>query len=176
MQNKNSKLKILNFTLLLLVFSFMLFAVFTPSDAAAKGLIPCGGGPPEPACEPCHIFSLVQNIYNWLILPPPQGSALVIAISILMFAYGGFLMLMPGVGGEKSVAMYTKGKKVLTNTLIGILIVFLAWLVIDTIIKALGGKMASSTAQQAEEMGVYDVTFTAQFGPWNRIDCRVNKK
>lgn len=145
-----------------------LLATALPYDAAAKGLIPCGGGSPEPACQPCHIFSLVQNIYNWLILPPPQGSALVIAIAILMFAYGGFLMLIPGIGGEKSVAMYTKGKKVLTNTLIGILIIFLAWLTIDTIIKAVAGQIGSSgPARIPTKVGLSP----GNLGPWNKIEC-----
>lgn len=171
----------MNYELRIIIFALLAVTLFVgtvPFDVSAqKGLIPCGTAANPTPCEPCHIFSLVQNIYNWLILPPPQGSAIVIAIAILMFAYGGFLMLIPGVGGEKSVAMYTKGKKVLTNTLIGIIVIFLAWLTIDTIIKALGGKMAAGPDREAEERSLYDITITGtEFGPWNRIDCRVNKK
>ncbi len=141
----------------------LLLLVAVPFDATAKGLVPCGGGPPEPACEPCHIFSLVQNIYNWLIFPPPQGGGIVLVVAILMFAYGGFLMIIPGIGGEKSVPMYQKGKKVLTNAVIGILIIFLAWLTIDTIIKALAG-------QEIGRAGVAKI-----FGPWNEIKCDLKK-
>lgn len=155
----SQKLKIM----ILTVSVAALLATALPYDAAAKGLIPCGGGSPEPACEPCHIFVLTQNILNFIWGLPPYTPGLVLPIAILMLAVGGFMMIIPGVGGEKSVAMYTKGKKVLTNTMIGLVIVFLAWLTIDTIIKALAG-------QNIGERKVAEI-----FGPWNQIKCDLKK-
>lgn len=74
-----------------------------------------------------------------------------------MLAVGGFMMLMPGLSGEKGAGSYSKGKKIITNTLLGIIIVFLAWLGIDTLMKAVHG------FQYNEGGG---------FGPWNAIQCQ----
>ena len=143
--------------LIIFCIAVTLLTTAIPFDASAAGLIPCGGGSPEPPCQPCHIFSLIQKILNFI------WQDLALPIAILMFAYGGFLMIIPGVGGEKSVSMYTKGKKVLTNAVFGILIIFLAWLAVDTIIKALGGKMATNT----------NIVTVTRFGQWNKIKCEI---
>ena len=149
--------KILNFTLLLLFFSFTLYAFFTPLNAFAQGgLVPCGG-PAQDPCTPCFIFLLVQNLLNfvwkWIAIP----------LATLMLVYGGFLMIIPGIGGEKSAAALTKGKKVITNALVGIVIVFFAWLLIDTIIKLLADPTNIGSGKTAEILKV--------LGPWNEIKC-----
>lgn len=161
----------LRFIIPLLLF-IALSVTAVPFDAAAQGgLVPCGtqthpkgqqdargndiSGQVSNPCQPCHIFSLIQNVFNFI------WRDLALPLAILMFAIGGFMMIIPGVGGEKSVPMYQKGKKVLTNAVIGIVIIFLAWLTIDTIIKALGGKMAARA----------NVVTVTQFGPWNKIKC-----
>jgi hypothetical protein len=84
-----------------------------------------------------------------------------------MFIYGGFLMVFPGFGGEKSVAALTKGKKVITNTLIGLAIILFAWLGVDAIIKVLVGRQEVGSGQTAEIRG------TSGFGPWNKVECQV---
>lgn len=138
-----------------------ILALFASPFANAQGLVPCGGTG-EPPCSPCHIFVLVQNIYNFIIfkLAPP--------IAALMFVYGGFLMVVPGFGGEKSAAALTKGKKVITNTLIGLAIIFFAWLGVDTIIKILVGKQDVGSGVTA----IIRESRTS-FGPWNVISCSV---
>ena len=80
-----------------------------------------------------------------------------------MLVYGGFLMIIPGIGGEKSAAALTKGKKVITNALVGIVIVFFAWLLIDTIIKLLADPTNIGSGKTAEILKV--------LGPWNEIKC-----
>lgn len=157
--------------------SFLLFALVPFALAAEQvgggtflpqGVVPCGTSK-TPACQPCHIFVLGQNILNFL------WWGLSIPIATLMLAYGGFLMMLPGgigevvtlgTGGEKSVKQINKGKKVLTNTLIGILIVFFAWLAIDTIIKVVAGQNLGSGAT-AKVLG------PKGFGPWNKIPCEI---
>lgn len=101
-------------------------------------------------CTICDLFVLIQNIlrFAWIYIAMP--------LAALMLAYGGFMMLVPGVSGEKGAASVSKGKKIITNTLIGIAIVFLAWLGIDTIIKTMGG---------------FQYGGDSQFGFWNQINC-----
>lgn len=98
-------------------------------------------------CTACDIFGLVQGVLNFL------WWDVSIPLATLMIIYGGFQMLLPGLGGAASA--HEKGKKVLTNTVIGILIVFFAWLAIDTIIKSLS-----------------EGEFVKKFGPWNKIECK----
>lgn len=97
-------------------------------------------------CTICDLFILIQNIlwFLWTLIAMP--------LAALMLAYGGFMMLVPGVSGEKGAASYSKGKKIIFNTLIGLVVIFLAWLAIDTIMKTVSYNSAA-------------------FGPWNSINC-----
>lgn len=123
-----------------------------------QGFVPCGNiknaeGIIQNPCESCHIFVLGQNILAFL------WWKISIPIATLALIYAGFLMIIPTSSADR----LTKGKKVLTNTLIGIAIVFFAWLAIDTIIKVLAGQNLTS-GTPAEIQG---------YGPWNKIDCQI---
>lgn len=109
-----------------------------------------GGKTVTQVCTICDLFKLIQNILNfaWIYITFP--------VAALMLAIGGFMMLMPGLSGEKGSGSYSKGKKIITNALLGVVIVFMAWLGIDTIMKAVHG------FQYNEGGG---------FGPWNAIQC-----
>lgn len=143
---------------------FLLFTLSTPYIVLAvaaqpQGLIPCGNtkdadGKIIDPCGPCDIFVLGQNILNFILM-------ISIPIATLALIYGGFLMVVPTSSADK----LTKGKKVLTNTFIGIAIVFFAWLGIDTIIKVLAGHDLLS-GSPAHIQG---------YGPWNRIECPITR-
>lgn len=105
-------------------------------------------------CTLCDLFPLLKNMLDFIFY------YVSIPLAALLLAYGGFLMLIPTFGGEQSVAMYTKGKKVLVRTIAGILIIFFAWLGIDTIIKLVGGKILAQ--------GGFEVQ---GFFPWNKVTC-----
>src|SRR3989338_6689918 len=110
-----------------------------------------GGKTVTNVCTICDIFKLIQNILNfaWIYITFP--------LAALMLVIGGFMMLVPGLSGEKGSGAYSKGKKIITHALLGIVIVFLAWLGIDTLMKAVHG------FQYNEGGG---------FGPWNAIQCQ----
>ena len=102
-------------------------------------------------CTFCDFLTLIQNILNyiWWVITP-----FVIVIALI---WGGALMFISSTQGNVTQAQ--RGKKIIFNTLVGFVLVFGAWLIIDTIIKILGGKIASVE-------GVRD-----GFGPWNKITC-----
>ncbi|HIH49081.1 MAG: hypothetical protein UX07_C0023G0004 [Parcubacteria group bacterium GW2011_GWA2_45_30] len=124
-----------------------LFAKLVPECSS----ISVGGKSVTNVCTICDLFKLIQNILNfaWIYITFP--------VAALMLAIGGFMMLVPGLSGEKGAGSYSKGKKIITNALLGIVIVFMAWLGIDTIMKAVHG------FQYNEGGG---------FGPWNAIQCQ----
>lgn len=160
---------IVTIILLVILASFTFpFANAEDADPSPTGLVPCGTKT-SPPCSPCHIFVLTQNIYNFIIGLPPYTPGLVIPIAALMFIYGGFLMVFPGLGG--SADALSKGKKVIANTLIGLAIIFFAWLGVDTIIKVLVGK-------QDVGSGVTAIVRlnSSSFGPWNIIQCSESAK
>lgn len=123
-----------------------------------KGLVPCGGKGEKP-CTPCDVLTLGQNLLNFI------WWRLSIPLATLMLAYGGLLMIVPGFGGEKSANTIEKGKKVLWNTVMGIAIIFFAWLAIDTIIKLV-------SQQSLGEGKTANLFPTEKFGPWNKLDCK----
>jgi len=106
---------------------------------------PAGQAPSTPFCNICDLLVLVQTAFNFV------WTYLTIPIATVMFLYGGFLMILPSFTGNTNQA--TKGRKVLLNTVLGLAIVFFAWIGVDSILKIMG-------AQQS-----------GNFGPWNKIVC-----
>jgi hypothetical protein len=115
-----------------------LAACFTlmPFAASAAGLVPCNG----PDCEACDLVKLGQNVINFLI----EISA---AVGALMFAIGGFMMVTSG--GDSGKVKTATG--IMTNVVIGFIILLAAWLIVDTVMKTFVG----------ERLG----------RPWNEIQC-----
>lgn len=132
----------------------LLFAL--PAFALAQTqLVPCGGQGQDP-CQACHVIELAQNIINFLV-----GIAAFIAVAL--FAYAGFLMFT-AAGNESQIA---KGKGFFTSVFIGIVIVLIGWLLVDTLMKwAFQGR--DNTADQGSPL--YRATM-GTFGPWNQINC-----
>lgn len=121
-------------------------------DFKPAGLVPASCA--YSFCSSCDFLVLIQDILNFLWFD------ISIPVAALMFAWGGFIMIVPGVGGEKSAASFEKGKKILTNTVIGLVIVFMGWLLIDTIIKVIAGQNLTGGAANING-----------YGPWNKIEC-----
>ena len=98
-----------------------------PLASLAAGLVPCGG-PGQSACQLCHIFVLLQNIINFLMIPSPNNLfPLVLVIAVLMIAVGGIYLLFSG-GSPSSIA---KGRSIITSVLIALLIIYGAWLLVN---------------------------------------------
>ena len=146
----------------------LLGAIFMPLQTNAAGLVPCGGfeidengnrivelldGNPvpegwqkindterakkEPACGFCHIFQLGHNIVTFFLLPSESinnNIPVVPLMATLLFAVGGVYLL----SGAGSPELHEKGKKTLTSVVIGLLIVYAAWVFVNTFLMFLG--------------------------------------
>ena len=90
------------------------------------------------ACTSCHFFAMVEKIWLWLII-----ISSIIATLVLMYA--GFKLVTAGGNTEA----WTSAKKFFFNAIIGLIILLAAWVIVDTIIKAVAG---------------------TELGVWNRIE------
>jgi|TARA_B100001971_G_C18243100_1_gene572254 hypothetical protein len=126
--------------------SFLLLIVFlgsllVPYSSLAAGLVPCGGcevdldsitgecpiGQEQPDCQICHLFVMMNNIWNWLL-------RIVAVVGALMLMVGGYSLLTAG-GSPKQLE---EGKKVLTTVIIGLVIIFSAFMIVNAIFSAMG--------------------------------------
>lgn len=114
-----------------LVFTFPFF-VFGQNAGLPRQIVPCTGV----NCTVCDLATLAQNIIN-------TGIFVFVFFSAMMFAYAGFLYLTnEAIGGQN------EARSIFKNVAIGLIVLLSAWLLVDTLMKAvLGGS----------------------FGPWNNV-------
>lgn len=105
------------------------------------GIVQCGGvnvdGTAQPACGFCDIFKLINNIVIFFLVPSPSvnsGVAVVPLIATLLILVGGFYILIAAGRPESQ----KKGKDIITAVVIGLLVVYIAWIVVNSILTFLG--------------------------------------
>ena len=113
----------------LLIGLFFLILVLTPVLANAQGLVPCGkAADGSDACTIEHFFIMLSNIFNfivyWIAAP----------LAVLMITIGGVMILI-SAGNPNLAGM---GKKILWVSIIGLVLVFCSWLIVNFILTALG--------------------------------------
>ncbi|MEK7162633.1 MAG: pilin, partial [Patescibacteria group bacterium] len=99
--------------------------VILPSLALAQGLVPCGG--PGNPCRVCHLYDLAKNVMNfllWTVAAPLMVVALI----------AGGIVWLTSAGSEEKVAL---GRKILWSAVVGFLIAFAAWVIVNTILNTL---------------------------------------
>ena len=136
------------------VASGLLFGTAFPAAASHtpdSGLVPCGTSKhPEP-CTICHIAVLVVNLTTFLM------KNIAFPAAVLLITIGGLTLLTAG----PSEGRRTTGKQIITTTIVGLIIVLVAWIAVDTAIKVLTGNFNFA--------GPPGILIQA-FGPWNNID------
>lgn len=120
-----------------------------------QGIVPCGKGT-SPSCKVCDIYKLAQNVTDYII-----GLAFFVATAAI--AIGGVMILI-GAYSEERVKL---GKEILTDGIVGLLIILFAWLMVDTIIKVLvtNGNFLDITRTTGSGFQI------SNLGPWNAIRC-----
>lgn len=118
-------------------FAFVLVAVvlLAPMLVAAQINNPSGGMPAKlvnctgPDCDWSKFIGLMQNILNFMVF-------LGVSISALLFAYAGFKYLTSG-GDSGAVG---DAKRIFSHVALGLIILLVAWLLVDTLLRTLTGK------------------------------------
>lgn len=105
-------------------------------------------------CTLCHIAVMTVNFTNFLM------KNIAFPAAVLLITIGGLTLLTAG----PSEGRRTTGKKTITTTIVGLIIVMLAWIAVDTIIKVLTG------ADLIGPPGNLFKNLSVTFGPWNEID------
>ena len=118
--------------------------LIAPESASAQGLVPCGGETQSP-CTLCHIFQLLHNIIEFILV------VVVPIVAAFLFAWGGFVWLS-SMGNPSRIK---QGQQILLAAVVGILIVYSAWLFINLFLTSLGV-----------------VTFSGT-GTWWKFDCEI---
>ncbi|PIT94513.1 hypothetical protein COT98_03300 [Candidatus Falkowbacteria bacterium CG10_big_fil_rev_8_21_14_0_10_39_9] len=140
-------MKNINNNILLLAIVFLVVLGFLPYLASAAGILPpeSGGG-----CDPtqtgrCGNYTLndgvqlMVNVAHFIL-------GIVGSLALLMFVIGGFMFLI-SAGNSKSV---DKGKQIVIGAVIGLIIVFCSYMIIQFSMSALGLKwLGDSVAPQS---------------------------
>lgn len=122
-------------------------AIAAPPDLD-EGLVPCGSKNNTDPCSICHFGALTINITNFLMY------YVALPATALLVAIGGIMLLIAG----PSETLRNRGKEILKATVIGVIIVFLAWLLVDTLIKVVTDREEGNLLPASE------------LGPWNEFD------
>lgn len=97
-----------------------------PAVTFAQGLVPCGN-PGQDQCQFTHLLDLISNVINFIFI-------MIVPIAAALFVWWGFRYIISADDAQlrQSLKGYFK------NLIIGIIIVMVAWLVVATLLKALG--------------------------------------
>ena len=110
--------------------SFFLFGLVRVNSACAA-LVPCGTEADPEACTLCHLWELISEIINFI------SFSLAIPVAVLLFVIAGILFVVSG-GNEQRTGL---ARTIFTNTIIGLVIIFCSWLLIDTLVKTIAGDL-----------------------------------
>jgi len=144
MKNQESKVKSKNLFLITGLAAVFLFSAGSVLAICEGPIVPCGGDNP---CQFCHIFVLIANIVNYVL------TCLVPIVAGLMIIIGGLYLLAAGASPET----LGKAKSVITAAVIGLVIIFLAWVFLNTLLTYMG---------IAEWTGLLDNPNTPQVEGW----------
>lgn len=118
---------------ILLVFFFVFFAGFVATAVYAQPLVPCGnadtirsGGFLADECNVCHLQVLAMNVINFFVL-------ITAVVAALLFVNAGVLYVM----SSANPGNIAKAHRIFMTTLAGAVLVFAAWLLINTIMMSL---------------------------------------
>ena len=122
-----------------LVFSLVLVGLFLiyPTVNAA-GLVPCGRLQDDKStpdvnemkpCTTCDLFALASRVINFVLF------TVVPAVAVLFYLIGGFMILL----SRGSPGLVATGRNFFWNTTWGLVIIFGAWMITNTVLKSIVG-------------------------------------
>ena len=127
---------------------FLGLFVFNVSLAYGQGIVPQASGPACSAGDATYCGNYEINDFIVLAIKVSKWIlGMVGSLALVMFIYGGVLFLVSGGGSEK----ISQAKKILVAAVIGLIIVFTSFLIIQFVLGSMGlswsGQIAVPQAQ-----------------------------
>ncbi|MCX6791242.1 MAG: hypothetical protein NTV62_03580 [Candidatus Gribaldobacteria bacterium] len=143
----------------------------TPKVVCYEGMVPCGkpltyvasrATPASPEqcktaatygaqimvyCTFCHAFLMINSIINFILL------RLVPPVTVLMIVIGGVMFFLGGA----SANMVQKGKTLMRNVMIGIFLIYGAYILVGSVL-AIFGKASNNPLSKVFTNGVFSIT------------------
>lgn len=119
--------KIMKKLLILFILFFLLIFTIPSFSFAQSPLVPCGNDG-QPACTIGDFFIMLANIYDFLV------KWIASPLAIIALTVGG-IVLMTSAGNPNLVSL---GKKILWSAIIGLLLVWGSWVIINFIMETIG--------------------------------------
>ncbi|HLD21356.1 MAG TPA: hypothetical protein VJB65_00480 [Patescibacteria group bacterium] len=117
-----------------------LFVWMPATTAHAATLLPsCARGNGD--CSTCEILQLFHNASK-------LATELLSAVLLFTFILGGFWWLVSGGNGER----VKKGTQVITGSLIGLVFVFMGYMMVNLVISGFMGSTVGSSAEKGKDM------------------------
>lgn len=117
------------------LFIYLFFTNFLKINAQIPGWTPIWKGAkcaknnaPVGSCDICDALIVFQNIIN-------NGFKLAIVIAVIMLAWGSIILIVSS-GSENNIK---KGKGIINNALIGLLLALFSWTIINLLLHFLTG-------------------------------------
>jgi hypothetical protein len=120
-------IKKLILTNILISLSLLPFQALAFCDAP---IVPCGRFG-TPRCNLCHIFELLSNALEFVI------TCLVPVVAVIMLVAGGTMFMLSRMEAV-SVDIFTQAKGAVTAVVIGLIILFGAWVFLNTFLSTIG--------------------------------------
>lgn len=114
---------------MIVVFVILVLPLYVGAQSGLpKQIVPDTCNEPGGCQSICDIVKLAQNVLNF-------GIFMAVVLSAILFAYAGWKLLTAGGNTE----VYAQGKRVFGNVLIGLIIILVGWIVVDTLMRAMTG-------------------------------------
>ena len=127
------KIILKSFLLLAVLFLFLAPAIslaWTPGQP----LVPCGNNV-QPACTLADLFVLLANVYSFIV------TYIATSLAVIVIIVGAiFILTSAGDPGRSGT-----GKKMIYGAIIGLVLVFGSWIIVDTFLKIIGYNGSWST-------------------------------
>jgi len=135
-------------TLIILISIFLFLNVQFVQAQCPAGLVPCArdcDSPDTPwddsqRCTLCHFFVMFDQIVDFIML------TLVPIVAVLMIVIAGAMFMIHQIGGAEVFPTGTRGgpalisqaKRLLTSVVTGLIIVYAAWIIVNTFLVIIG--------------------------------------
>ncbi|MEK7166951.1 MAG: pilin [Patescibacteria group bacterium] len=122
-------------TIFLLSSIFIFVPIYTNAVESIFGTLPeCFKSPPTKECTICDIIGMIVGLAKWIL-------GFIGVLALLLFVWAGFGLII-SAGNEEAIK---KNKGILVGTLVGIIIVLVAWEMVWLVVSTLTTDTISTT-------------------------------